>query len=56
MKAPDFDSMTKEELAKLLKEVRNSLIGCEETDSTVLCVSKLLSVDQTCGADNEVSK
>jgi len=56
MKSPDFDSMSKETLVKLVKTIRNSLIGCEDADDAVLYISELLEVDQTADADNESSE
>lgn len=55
MKSPDFDSMSKEKLLKLIKSVRNSLIGCEDAGDTLLGVAELLQVDMTADADNEES-
>lgn len=55
MKSPDFDSMSKPELLVLIKKVRNSLIGCEDADGTVLGLGELLQVDMTADAENEES-
>lgn len=45
--------MSKEDAIRLLKKVRNSLIGCEDAGDTVLDISEMLNVDQRAGAENE---
>lgn len=50
---PNWNKMSREEAIKLLKKIRNSLIGCEDAQDTILDISDLLGVDQHVDADNE---
>lgn len=52
---PDFDSMSKEDCVKLLKTIRNSLIGCEDADDGILYIAELLSVNMEADAENDPS-
>ena len=50
---PNWDNMTREQAISLLKKIRNSLIGTEDAQDTILDISELLGVDQHVDAHNE---
>ena len=50
---PNWDKMSRDQAISLLKKIRNSLIGCEDAQDTILDISDLLGVDQHVDADNE---
>lgn len=50
---PNWEQMDREQAIVLLKDIRNSLIGCEDAGDAVLYISEKLGVDQRAGAQNE---